>query len=154
MRKKNKMSIYHGYNIHSYTKQVISIIPRYFGDIAFSKVDNEKWKSVLLEIEKKISNSQAIQNIKRNFSNGRIIDPELPKVNSAMILVLIWDQIKNDIFLCKHFSETLKQVGNTCIQGISHRLIIDYVALYNDILYQNLSVYFTKKLTNTIVSYV
>ena len=90
----------------------------------------------------------------RNFRNGYILDPELPKVNSAMILVLIWDQIKDDTVLCKHFSETLKQIGNTCIQGISHRLIIDYVALYNDMIYQNMLKHFNKKLTNIILSYV
>jgi len=148
------MSIYSGYNIHNYTKQVISIIPKYFGEVAYSKVNNDKWLLVLSEIEKKIPNGQSIQNMNRNFHNGYILDPELPKVNSAMILVLIWDQIKDDTVLCKHFSETLTQIGNTCIQGISHRLIIDYVALYNDMIYQNMLKHFNKKLTNIILSYV
>lgn len=148
------MNIYNGYNIHNYTKQIIDIIPKYFGNIVYGKINNKKWNNILIEIKKTIPNYQTIQNINKNFKNGYIIDPELPKINIAIILVLIWEQIKNDTILCKHFSETLQQIGNTCIQGISHRLIIDYIAMYNDTIYQYLSIHFNKKIVNIIVDYM
>lgn len=148
------MSIYIGYNIHNYTKQIVNVIPKYFGDSVYTKVDSNEWNSAISVIQIKYPGNPAIKNLKRNFQNGFIIDPQLPKVNSAKILILIWNQIKDNDVLCKHFSETLKQIGNTCIQGVSHRLIIDYIALYNDIIEQVLLKYFDAKLRHKIFNYI
>lgn len=146
--------MYKGYNIHNYTKEIITIIPKYFGKNVYKKVTILEWKNVLSDICKKIPRCRALQNMNKNFKNGFIIDPELPKINSAMILILIWDKVKNNNILCKHFTETLKDIGNTCIQGISHRLIIDYIAIYNDILYQYISSIFGIIITNQIINYL
>ena len=53
-----------------------------------------------------------------------------------------------------HFLETLNEIGNTCIQGISHRLIIDYIAIYNDFLNSKLLKYFNIKIQNLIENYL
>jgi hypothetical protein len=148
------MSIYIGYNIHNYTSQIVNIIPKFFEDMEYKKVDIKYWNKSLNEIKKKYPNHIAIKNIERNFNNGFIKDPEIPKLNFAIILLIIWDNIKNNDIICNHFLETLNEIGNTCIQGISHRLIIDYIAIYNDILDGELSKYFNIKIQSLITNYL
>ena len=148
------MNIYIGYNIHNYTKQIVNVIPKYFGITSNTKVDVGEWNKTVSLMQTKYPGNPAIQNLKKNFHKGFIIDPHLPKVNSAKILILLWNQIKDNDVLCKHFSETLKQIGNTCIQGVSHRLIIDYIALYNDTIDQILLKYFEVKIRNKITNYI
>jgi hypothetical protein len=74
----------------------------------------------------------SIKNLKNVFKNGKIIDPQLPEINFAQILFLIWHNlfILNDKTLFEHFKETLLDINLTCIQGVSHRLLIDFVQLF------------------------
>lgn len=148
------MSIYIGYNIHNYTMQIVNIIPKFFGETAYKKADIKTWNNSLTEIKKRYSNHIAIKNIERNFNNGFIKDPEIPNLNSAIVLLIIWDTIKNNDIMCRHFLETLNEIGNTCIQGISHRLIMDYIAIHNDILDSELSKHFGIKIQNLITNYL
>ena len=148
------MSIYIGDNVHDYTTQLREIIPKYFDTYINEKVDNTNWETVLSEIKLKYPNMPAVYNIERNYNNGLIFDPDLPNINSANLLLLIWNIIKNNTELSNHFLETLKQIDNTCIQGISHRLIIDYIALYNDIYEQSLLFYFNNRIKNIVESYI
>ena len=71
------------------------------------------------------------QNLSNQFHDGKIVDPELPDLNCVLLLLEIWKTLKssNDQSLLLHFEETLLQIGSTCIQGISHRLAMDYVAI-------------------------
>ena len=148
------MSIYIGYNIHNYTSQIVNIIPKFFEKIFYKKANVKTWNKSLTEIKKKYNNHIAIKNIERNFNNGFIKDPEIPELNSAIVLLVIWDTIKNNNIMCHHFLETLNEIGNTCIQGISHRLIIDYIAIYNDILDSELSKYFNINIQSLITNYL
>jgi hypothetical protein len=148
------MSVYIGCNIHNYTSQLVNILPNFFGKIAYEQVDIKTWNKSLNEIKKKYSNHIAIKNIERNFNNCFIKDPAIPNLNTASVLLIIWDTIKNNDMMCLHFLETLNEIGNTCIQGISHRLIIDYIAIYNDILDNSLSKYFNIRTQHLITNYL
>ena len=48
------MSIYIGYDIHNYTSQIVNIIPKYFGEILYKKIDIKTWNKSLNEIKKKV----------------------------------------------------------------------------------------------------
>jgi len=148
------MSIYNGYNIHNYTKQLLEVVPKYFNDDFKYEVKQDKWNSVMSKISQRFSNKIALMNIQKNFKNGKIVDPQVQNINFAIVLISVWNQVKDNSILCKHFFETLKQIGNTCIQGISHRLMIDYIALYNNILFVEISKRFNIKITNCIISYI
>ena len=148
------MSIYIGYDIHNYTSHVVNIIPKYFGEIIYKKIDIKTWNKSLNEIKKKYNNHIALKNIEKNFINGFIKDPDIPELNLAIVLLILWDTIKNNDIIQNHFLETLNEIRNTCIQGISHRLIIDYIAIYNDILNSELSKYFNIKIQNLIENYL
>jgi hypothetical protein len=148
------MSIYIGCNIHNYTSQIVDILPNFFGKIAYKKVEIKTWNKSLNEIKKRYPDHIAIKNIERNFKNCFIKDPEIPNLNSACVLLIIWDTIKNNDIMCFHFLETLNEIGNTCIQGISHRLIIDYIAIYNDILDNSLSKHFNIRTRHLITNYL
>lgn len=153
------MSIYTDSNIHSYTKQLLSVIPCYFNDDYKQKMEQETFDNLMSEISNEYKNHKApIDNIKMNFKNGFILDPHLPKINFAKVLKVLWEEIKtnqDNKILLSHFSETLKQIGKTCIQGITHRIMIDYIALYNDIVYQEVFGFLKNtRLTNKVIFYL
>ena len=77
-------------------------------------------------------------NMRRVFRNGFIQDPQLPGLNTAVMLLELWKLIKGSEDGRKHFKETLDWIGGTCIQGVTHRVFIDYVAISQDMLMENL----------------
>ena len=121
---------YKGDNIHSYTEIIKKLIDKHFDDKFYQSIDNKSWESLLLELHLKFPDKKIpLANIYKYYKNGYLLDPQLPKVNIAIILVKIFNFIKTNDDLTNHFRETLEQIGTTCIQGISHRLIIDYIAI-------------------------
>ena len=127
--------IYKGPDIHAYTSQVREMVDIYMPEVYEKygdKLSREELENLLLEFEKKFGPKVTYSNIRNNFHNGRIFDKDVPKLNCAILLKVIWEILneKNDASLYKHFDETLNQICSTCIQGISFRLFLDYVALY------------------------
>jgi len=121
---------YRGYNIHAYTQIIIEIIKKKFNKTYYQSIDNKSWNTLISKLhlifpDKKIP----LENICKYYKNGYLFDPQLPKINIAIILLHLFDFIKTNDDLIKHFRETLAQIGTTCIQGISHRLIMDYIAI-------------------------
>ena len=57
------------------------------------------------------------------YRDGKIIDPELGDCNILHILKSLFEM--DTELLC----ETLVEIGGTCIQGLSHRLLLLYIAL-------------------------
>lgn len=128
--------IYHGTDIHAYTQQLKTMSDHYSPDIINkygNVISEEEWNHLLSELQKHYGKKVALMNMNSQFKNGWISDPQVPSLNSAILLKALWEKIKrNDVSMIKHFEETLDQIGSTCIQGISHRLFIDYIALLND----------------------
>ena len=124
--------IYVGDNIHSYSYQIRSMFHTYNQDKCMEGVlDQQEWSLLLRDLQMHYGQKAAIFNFSRNFIGGFITDPDVPGLNAAKLLKILWNQIKevNEPSLYSFFGETLDQISNTCIQGISHRLFIDYVAL-------------------------
>jgi len=125
-----------GHNIHSYTPEVCKIVDHHIIELESlygNKLDPNTFTSILKELFDKYGNKVAYSNFRNmyNIRTGWITDPELPRLNSAIVLQATWERIKkkNDESLYKHFGETLDQIGCTCITGISIRLLMDYIAI-------------------------
>ena len=131
-------NIYLGYDIHAYTKIIKPMLGKYISyiDNKYGNIlsDAKNWEKLICELKNKYGNKVAIFNIQKNYKHGKIVDPDLPGLNIAILLLALWDIIKkiNDISIYRHFGETLDCISNTCIQGISHRLFYDYVIFCND----------------------
>lgn len=138
--------IYHGDNVHSYTNQIRSLLPTY-RDFVDGVLTDDDWQSLVKQLREKYGNHPAIQNMCRHFKNGRITDPQLKELNTAILLQELWDLIKDVPALSNHFKETLDTIGSTCIQGISHRIFIDFVATWNDIIIEELNKYLPGKIS-------
>jgi hypothetical protein len=66
-----------------------------------------------------------VNNIKAriNKTNNTITDPELPEFNNLPLLNKILDSGSDLI------KETLVEIGSTCMQGVTHRLLMLYHVL-------------------------
>jgi hypothetical protein len=62
----------------------------------------------------------ALNNIRSHFRDGRIQDPDLPNINVCHALIRLVNSETNLL------QETLIEIGGTCVQGITHRLIQIY----------------------------
>lgn len=136
---KKQNQIWHGENIHAYTKQVNLTIPQYLPQIYGKygeKLSLENLNLLLAEFQKKYGPKVTYSNIRNVFANGEIFDKDAPQLNSAILLQAIWDILceKNEESLFRHFGETLDQIGSTCIVGVSHRLFMDYVAFVESLI--------------------
>ena len=122
-----------GYDVHAHTQFMRAkfLTPEYL-KLFSGTVD---LVPIIEEIGTKYQNMShpALINIRNVYRSGTIVDPDLPGLNIAVVLVAVWHRVKelNDDSAFIHFKETLDEIGGTCIQGISHRLLFDYFALCN-----------------------
>jgi len=118
--------MYKGWDIHSYTPML-----QKRQDNFAQTVSGVQFGALLRELRGHYGSLVAFSNMQNQYKNGWIRDPHLPLINSAFLLEVLWNKIKliNDVTVYKHFRETLIQIGATCIQGISHRLLVDWISL-------------------------
>ena len=128
LRLNERTPIYAGYDIHAYTSQLQKMGITAFSDGVLSET---AFRDILEEMEKTLGPKPAYVNFRNVYRAGFITDPELPHINVALVLETVWKRVTqlDDPSIYRYFSETLDQIGMTCIQGISHRLYMDYQAL-------------------------
>jgi hypothetical protein len=133
---------YQGWNVHSYTSQLQNKMNRmedlllhHYGSLLLKEVDyNKMW----LHLKQQWPHITALSNIKQHiqvFPEGMsLVDPELPRVNILIVMWLIYTKlvVLQEPSMWQHVEETFQDIGNTCIQGISHRLWADFIALYDN----------------------
>jgi hypothetical protein len=130
--------MYRGYDLHAYTSYLQSRLPSYIQDTNTlypdSTVSVELWENTLQAIQSHYGSSvvPALHNINRYFKNGAILSPELPGMNFAVLLILLWNTVcdASDFSLFTHLQETLEDIGTTCLAGITDRLFADWIALH------------------------
>ena len=128
----NMLPVYTNDNVHSYTQYIRQVLPTFSNYELHKELLYEEFLEVLNELHKFYGLKVTYDNFRNTYRNGFIIDPEVPGLNSAIVLKLLWDQLKklNEPSAFRHFNETLDQIGTTCIQGISHRLFLDFLAFF------------------------
>lgn len=132
----DNIKIYLGDDIHAYTHQVNQTVRTHLAEQSQSQsqsatsITELDLQLILTELEQQFGPKPAYANIRNVSRNGKIIDPEVSDLNITLVLKIVWNKIKelNDPSTFRHFNETLDQIGMTCIQGISHRIFIDYIA--------------------------
>lgn len=134
---KNGQGIWHGVNIHAYTHQINQMVSKYVPELTQKygkKVEQLEFNELLEQLEKTYGSKVTYSNLRKVYKNGWIVDPQVRSMNSAILLKAVWEKVKDkgDESIYRHFSETLDEIGATCIQGVSFRLFIDYVALTED----------------------
>lgn len=128
---------YRGYDLHAYTVYLQQQLPRYLDDLKMHFPDTvppELWHTLLQSIRSKLGDSvaPALQNMNGVYAAGAIRNPELPGMNFAVVLLVLWDAISklDDPSMWAHFRQTLEDVGTTCLAGITDRLFADWIALH------------------------
>jgi hypothetical protein len=122
----NNVPVYLGTDIHAYTHQMNQIKPSTQSD----PISDMEFQSILQDMQQVYGSKAAFTNLKNVYRQGFILDPEVPHTNFALILQQLWMKLRdlNEDSAYRHFGETLDQIGMTCIQGVTHRLMIDHHA--------------------------
>lgn len=122
----SNIPVYLGTDIHAYTHQMNQIKPSTQSD----PISDMEFQSILKDMQQVYGSKVAFTNLKNVYRQGFILDPEVPHTNFALILKQLWMKLRdlNEDSAYKHFGETLDQIGMTCIQGVTHRLMIDHHA--------------------------
>jgi hypothetical protein len=133
-------SFYRGDNIHSYTSYI-----RERQDIVNKKLHPYERTQFLQcwqeAVEKYYSNTSTssdnnLNNIKNGLENilatSEQLDQEVQDLHIGQLFQNIWKRLLefNEPSMFSHFKETIEQIGNTCIQGVSHRLFEDAIVLF------------------------
>ena len=124
---------YKGWDVHAYTPQMKEVVKEIQLVDKLSPIVHEQ---MIQEIKGKYtSKPQALIAISKMNSRYSAeiqgyIDPDIG-INVSALLHLTWRRVKeiNDDSLYNAFAETCAEIGNTCIQGDSHRLLFFCMAL-------------------------
>ena len=125
------MSEYRGWDTHAYTTLWTAEAER----LGFkTPVPVLEWKQLLRDLDAAYPGAVALRKFAVNFSaaTGGYMDAQLGGLNVARLLLEVWALVRRaqDGSVTAGFGEILADIGNTCVQGDSHRLLAYYVALH------------------------
>jgi len=122
-------TIYQGYDVHAYTPHMRELVATH-RETFLGPVPAATFEALLGELETRYGPQPAYANLREVYREGHILDPDLPTINVARILQVVWTNLqdKPDPSAYEHFRETLAHIDKTCVQGISHRLLMDFFA--------------------------
>lgn len=123
--------IYLGWDVHRNTPFFKEVMPKY-RECFPERITLKEHILTIGELEQKYGPLPAIAKMRQRFQekDGGYRCPDL-KVNIAAVLQETWNLVKkvNDPSIFAGFGEILRDVGTTCVQGDSHRLISYYIPL-------------------------
>ena len=150
-------SRHRGYDVHAWTSTIREVLPEVktiIKQYQAEQVDQDTWNLLLTDIQDYYNQAEWIQSsdlarmfpawkhllaitlhsFKRNWQPGGYLDCQLDCINICCLVVCGWNLAKSiGQFGTRIFLETLIEVGQTCIQGHSHRLIWCLIILYRSI---------------------
>lgn len=116
-------------NVHRLTPTLNKMLPEL--KISNDPVDQKTFETTMTKLGEKIGLGiedkrvqKAIGNLRKSYRKGRIIDTRLQGVNFVHVLMTVVE--KADALA---LTTTLAEIGNTCPQGRSHRLLGLYLAV-------------------------
>jgi hypothetical protein len=125
---------YLGYDVHSYTAVFHAQLPSILATLPQDKVTLQELDLLIDRMTMWYGPKVAFLNIRQSYDPQvcMIVDPHLPGLDSAIVLRQLCNhlQAQQDPSLFHHFGETLDDIGMTCRQGITHRLLVDYLAFF------------------------
>jgi len=138
---KDRASVWKRPDVHAWSKDMKVLAETEFPDLpGVTKAAAPLFDGVCREIREHYANSAPFavvdQVLKKMELRRHAVDMDLGGVVPAGLLVLVWfDYVKkiNEPECYMHFSETLADMGTTCIQGDTHRLFSSLVALHRDL---------------------
>jgi len=125
---------YLGYDVHSYTILLQQIIIKVQNKLATmicrSELSSSDFRTMMQRFQEWYPNHLALTNIQRNTQINCLVDPDLGSFNFILLIwfyyrcLLLWDDTQQ--CMKEYFRNTLDDIGSTCIQGITHRLLFDF----------------------------
>ena len=130
--------MYKGWDVHAYTSILLEIIQNNPEYMFIETISQELFDQTLNDITQYVRSNKAqstLNSMKQLYDPilKGYFDPELQNLNIPLLLYHTWNLVKhfNDNSIYNGFDELLTDIGNTCIQGHSHRLLFYYIGLTN-----------------------
>ncbi len=129
--------VYAGWDVHSYSNQFKKTMEDRNFDFS-EPVSLDQWGKLVEELNYVYQNfNEALVAIRtqnnrvKSSEIGKVVDSDLYKCDLARIFLETWILVKKteDKDTIKGFGEILCDIGGTCLQGATHRLLTYYVAL-------------------------
>lgn len=135
------MGSYHGWDVHSWTSDLRDLLDQQPEFECRFRVSMHLFDQCLQEIFEMYGEGvkPVLEKMRGRYKpiEGGYYDMDLvgKRVNVAHLLVRVWTLVKriNDESIYKWFKETLDDIGLTCLQGDSHRLMFFLVGLVRSI---------------------
>lgn len=121
---------YKGYNVHAWSPLMKKLVLEQYPTLpAETNSARPRFKAAAADIINRLPQLAPI--IAKIESRIDIVDGDIGGLYGAGLLVIVWNQVKsfNEAETYIHFSDTMLDVGNTCVQGDTHRLFETYIAL-------------------------
>lgn len=130
--------------MHAYTRGIRPLLPALATQLAGQHnardgrqrvITNKEMDEMLAQMKDAYGVLVAYSNIRKCHAATQppgIRDPDLPGVDFSLVLASVWGEVRRlkSPSLDAHFRETLVTIGATCLQGVTHRLLCDYLALF------------------------
>lgn len=129
---------YRGRDVHAYTQYMRAVVPTHHENLVKKigpRLTPEEVLWLEADMRNKYGNKEAFPNIFHKMQTGYLADHDVPNINFALFLWALWEILKKtkEESLFNQFGETLDHIGSTCVQGITHRVFCDYIAIAESI---------------------
>lgn len=128
--------MWHSADIHAYTPAIRARVPdaNRSASAAVVEIDAPGIEETLADMKSHFkpapAETAAIRNIE-NVLKNRPPDPQLPDLDLATCLRAVWWHARRrETDLLVHVAETLRWIGQTCPQGVSHRIVQDALVFF------------------------
>jgi hypothetical protein len=135
-------SDYRGWDVHQYSPYLRDRLAELGRDFSKSPDDGE-FQAVCSEISQLLDTTTepppddaqlsaarlALAKMRNRAAAGNYVDPDLGGAQVGAILVETWRKVQQADDVKAVFIETLADIGDTCVQGDSHRLLLLWLAL-------------------------
>lgn len=122
--------MYKGWNVHAYTPDMRLAAEPWLKQLR-APLSAAEHAALAQELRQHYAASRAVKRMLRAYrpEHGGFVDAQLSSVNVSRLLAEVWRLVRQEASLRQGFGELLADIGGTCLQGQSHRLLAYYVAL-------------------------
>ena len=123
--------LYHGWDVHSYSSSWAQEAAKH-SRLLTELVSEADFANLIQDISNHYNENLPVINMfRQTYRRGGNQDPDLSNVNVAKLLLVTWEKVKelSEPTIFTGFKEVLNDIGETCLQGRSHRLFSYWIAL-------------------------
>ncbi len=134
----HRTNAYHGRDVHAHSADMRARLADIRALLPHAPLDDTAWLALLDTLYALFSEPAPHQDARVRHTLEHLdalrvahqnLDADLDQVDACALLLLAWQLVAQDLARVPLLSETLLEIGKTCTQGASHRLLALICAL-------------------------